>query len=97
MKQYAIDLFGYCVGFLGFVAKPPKSEKPIQASFVCPEPSPDDRYERGSDHRPITVHLVQVGGIALDCRPSMAGVSEHIASSERRPLGPVRIIASPPL
>ena len=96
MKQYAVELIGYCVGFLGLVAKPPKSEKPIQARFADSEPCSDDRYERASDHRPLTGHLVQIGGIALDCRPGMAGVNGNFASNGRLPLGPMRIIALPP-
>ena len=94
MKQYALELFGYCVGFLSLLAKPRSPEEPIQAKFSSPGPCPVDRYETGSDHRPVAAHLVQIGVIALDYRPNLPGACEPIASGGRRPLGPVRIIAS---
>ena len=94
MKQYALELFGYCVGFLSSMAKPRSPEEPIQAKFSSPGPCPVDRYETGSDHRPVAEHLVQIGVIALDYRPNLPGACAPIASSGRRPLGPVRIIAS---
>ena len=94
MKQHALELFGYCVGFLSLMAKPRSPEEPIQAKFSSPGPCPVDRYETGSDHRPGAAHLVQIGVIALDYRPNLPGACEPIASGGRRPLGPVRIIAS---
>ena len=94
MKQYASELIGYCVGFLSLMAKPRSPEEPIQAKFSSPGPCPVDRYETGSDHRPVAAHLVQIGVIALDYRPNLPGVCAPIASSGRQPLGPVRIIAS---
>jgi len=94
MKQHALELFGYCVGFLSLMAKPRSPEEPIQAKFSSPGPCPVDRYEAGSDHRPVAAHLVRIGVIALDYRPNLPGACEPIASGGRRPLGPVRIIAS---
>ena len=94
MKQYGLELFGYCVGFLSLLAKPRSPEEPIQAKFSSPGPCPVDRYETGSDQRPVAAHLVQIGVIALDYRPNLPGACEPIASGGRRPLGPVRIIAS---
>ena len=94
MKQHALELLGYCVGFLSLMAKPRSPEEPIQAKFSSPGPCPVDRYETGSDHRPVAAHLVQIGVIALDYRPNLPGACEPIASGGRRPLGPVRIIAS---
>ena len=47
-----------------------------------------------SDHRPVAENLVQIGVIALDYRPNLPGACEPIVCSGRRPLGPVRIIAS---
>jgi hypothetical protein len=93
MKQYALELFGYCVGFLG-LTKPPSLEEPTQANFSGPRPCPVDRYETGSDHRPVAGHLVQIGAIALDYHPNQPGAHTPIASNGRRPLGPVRIVAS---
>lgn len=90
MKQYALELFGYCVGFLSLSAKPRSPEEPIPAKFS----SPVDRYETGSDHRPVAEHLVQIGVIALDYCPNLPGARAPIASGGRQPLGPVRIIAS---
>jgi hypothetical protein len=90
MKQYAVELFGYYVGFLSLSAKPRSPEEPIPAKFS----SPVDRYETGSDHRPVAEHLVQIGVVALDYRPNKPGASAPIASTGRHPLGPVRIIAS---
>ena len=92
MKQHALELFGYCVGFLSLMPRSP--EEPIQAKFSSPGPYPVDRYETGSDHRPVAEHLVQIGAIALDYRPNLPGAYAPIASGGRRPLGPVRIIAS---
>ena len=60
MKQYALELFGYCVGFLSLLAKPRSPEEPIHAKFSSPGPCPGDRYETGSDHRPVAEHLVQI-------------------------------------
>lgn len=94
MKQYGLELFGYCVGFFSLLAKPPSPEEPIQANFSSPVPCLDDRYETGSDQRPVAAHLVQIGVIALDYRPNPPGARAPIASGGRRPLGPVRIIAS---
>ena len=36
MKRYALELFGYCVGFLSLLAKPRSPEEPIQAKFLVP-------------------------------------------------------------
>ena len=94
MKQYGLELFGYCLGFLSLLAKPRSPEEPIQAKISSPGPCPVDRYETGADHRPVAAHLVQIGVIALDYRPNLPGACAPIASSGRRPLGPVRIIAS---
>ena len=94
MKQYALELFGYCLGFVGLLAKPRGPEEPIQVQFSSPGPRPVDRYETGSDHRSVAEHLVQIGPIALDYHPSQPGARAPIASKGRRPLGPVRIIAS---
>jgi len=94
MKQNALELFGYCVGFLSLLAKPRSPEEPIQAKLSSPGPCPGDRYETGSDHRPVAEHLVQIGVIALDYRPNLPGACEPVASGGRRPLGPVRVIAS---
>ena len=55
MIQYASELFGYCVGFLSLSAKPRSPEEPIPAKFS----GPLDRYETGSDHRPVDEHLVE--------------------------------------
>lgn len=90
MKHYAVEMFGYCLGFLSLMAKPRSPEEPIPARFS----SPVDRYETGSDHRPVAGHLVQIGVVALDHRPNLPGACTPIASSGRHPLGPVRIIAS---
>lgn len=90
MKQYAVELFGYCVGFLSLPAKPGSPGEPIRPKFS----SPVDRYETGSDHRPVAGHLVQIGVVALDYRPNLPGACAPIASSGRHPLGPVCIIAS---
>jgi hypothetical protein len=94
MKQFASGLIGYCVGYLSLLAKPRSPEKPIQAKFSSPSACPADRYETGSDHRPVAEILVQIGVIALDYRPNLPGACEPIVCSGRRPLGPVRIIAS---
>jgi len=94
MKQYALELFGYCVGFLRLLAKPRSPEEPILAKFSSSGPCPVDRYETCSDHRPVAEHLVQIGVIALDYHPNLPGACAPIASGGRRPLGPVRIIAS---
>jgi hypothetical protein len=94
MKQHALELFGYCMGFLGLVAKPRRPEEPIPAGSSGPGPCPVDPCEPGSNHGPVTEHLVQIGGIALDYHPLMPGASAHIDSSGRRRLGPVRIVAS---
>ena len=90
MKQYALELFGYCVGFLSLLATPRSPEEPIPANFS----SPVDRYETGSDHWPVAEHLVQIGVIALDYRSNLPGAHAPIASGGRHPLGPIRIIAS---
>ena len=92
MKRYALELFGYCVGFLSLLAKPRIPEKPIQTKFS--DPSPLDRYEMGSDHRPVAGHVVQIGVIALEYRPNLPGACAPLPSGGGRPLGPVRIIAS---
>ena len=94
MIQYASELFGYCVGFLSLLAKPRSPEEPIQAKVSSPGACPVDRYDAGSDHIPVAEHLVQIGVIALDYRPNLPGACAPIASGGRRPLGPVRIIAS---
>ena len=94
MKQNALELFGYCVGFLSLLAKPRSPEEPIQAKLSSPGPCPFDRYETGSGHRPVAEHVVQIGVIALDYRPNLPGACAPIASGGRRPLGPVRVIAS---
>ena len=94
MKQYALELFGYYVGFFSLLTKPQSPEEPIQAKLSGPGPCPVDRYETGSDHRPVAEHLVQIGVIALDYRPNLPGACAPIASGGRRPLGPVRVIAS---
>jgi len=94
MKQRALELFGYCVGFLRLMAKPRSREEPIQARFSSPSACLADRYATGSDHRPVVENLVQIGVIALDYRPNLPGACEPIVCSGRRPLGPVRIIAS---
>ena len=94
MKQYALELFGYCAGVLSLLAKPRSPEAPVQADFSNPGPCPVDRYETASDGRPVADHLVQIGVIALDYRPNLPGACAPIASGRRRPLGPVRIIAS---
>jgi hypothetical protein len=95
MNQYALELFGYRVSFLTLLAKPRSPEEPIQAKVPSPGPCTVDRYETGSDHRPVAAeHLVQIGVIALDYRPNLPGACAPIASGGRRPLGPVRIIAS---
>jgi hypothetical protein len=86
MKRHALEFFGYCVGFLSLLAKPRIPGKPI--------PSPVDRHETGSDHRPVAGHLVQIGVIALEYRPNRPGACVASASGGRQPLGPVRIIAS---
>jgi hypothetical protein len=86
MKQYAVELFGYCVGFLGLLAKPRIVGKPI--------PSPVDRYETGLDHRRVDEQVVQIGVIALEYRPNRPGACVASPSGGRQPLGPVRIIAS---
>lgn len=92
MKQYALELFGYYVGFFSLLTKPLSPEEPIQAK--CSSPCPVDRYETGSDHRPVAEHLVQIGAIALDYRPNLPRACAPIASGGRRPLGLVRVIAS---
>ena len=94
MKQYALEPFGFCVGFLRLLAKPRSPEGPIQAKLSSSGNCPVDRYETGSDHRPVAEYLVQIGVIALDYRPNLPGACAPIASGRRRPLGPVRIIAS---
>jgi hypothetical protein len=86
MKRYAIELFGYCVGFLSLLANPRILGKPI--------PSPVDRDETGSDHRRVDEHVVQIGVIALEYRPNRPGACVASPSCGRQPLGPVRIIAS---
>ena len=91
MKQYAVELFGYCVGFLSLSAKPRSPEEPIPAKFSNPVV---ERYETGPDRRAVAEHLVQIGVVALDYRPNKSGASAPIASTGRHPLGPVRIIAS---
>ena len=93
MKQHASEPIGYYVGFLSLLAKPRSPEEPIQAKFPGPGPCPADRYETGSAHRPVDEHLVQIGVVALDYRPNLPG-AHPIVSGGRRPLGPVRIIAS---
>ena len=94
MKQYAYELFGYCVGFLSLSAKPPSPEEPPPENFSSPDPCPVDRYETGSDHGPVAGNLVQIGVIALDYRPSLPDTCAPTASNGRRAFGPVRIIAS---
>jgi hypothetical protein len=94
MKRYAFELLGYCVGFLSLLAKPRIPGKPIQTKFPGSDPSPIDRYETGSDHRPVAEPIVQIGVIALEYRPKMPGACVPFSSCGRRPLGPVRIIAS---
>ena len=94
MKQYALEPFGFCVSFLRLLAKPRSPEAPIQAESSSSGNCPVDRYETGSDRRPVAEHLVQIGGIALDYRPNLPGEHAPNVSGGRRPLGPVRIIAS---
>lgn len=94
MKQQALELFGYCVGFLNLLAKPWWPDEPITEKVPGSGPCPADGYETGSDQRPPAKHLVQIGVIALDYRPNLPGASALVASSGRQPLGPIRIIAS---
>jgi hypothetical protein len=94
MKQHASEPIGYYVGFLSLLAKPRSPEEPIQAKFSSRGPCPVDRYETGSVRRQVAKHLVQIGVIALDYRPDLPRAGAPIASSGRRSLGPVRIIAS---
>ena len=91
MKHYALELLGY---FAALLPKPRSSAKPIQAKALGPSPCPVDRSETSSDHGPHPGHLVQIGVVALDYQPNLPGALAPIRSDGRRPLGPVRIIAS---
>jgi hypothetical protein len=94
MKHYALELLGFCVGFVGLLGKPPSPEEPVQPEFSGSGPCPFDRYEAGSDYRPVAGHLVQIGALALHYRPNPPGASASNTPGGRRPPGPVRIIAS---
>jgi len=89
MKQYTLELFGYCLAFLGPLAVRWSGGEPItpRNAGSCP----DDRHETRSDRRRDAEHLVQIGAVVLDY---CANQPEAEAPGGRLPPGPARIIAS---
>lgn len=89
MKQYALELFGYCLGFVGPLAARWSGGEPIEPRNAgsCPV----ERYEANSDRGKGDDHLVQIGAVVLDYRKSPP---EAGASGGRLPPGPARVVAS---
>lgn len=88
MKQYTLELLGYCLGFLGPLAARWSNGEPLAPGDAgsCSV----DPYETGSDRGPAG-HLVQIGAVVLDHR---ANQPEAGAPGGRLPPGSARVIAS---
>ena len=71
MKIHALELFGYCVGFLGLMT--PRREEAGQSSY---RPGQIHEYEMSPDRRTVADPLVQIGVVALDYRPVQPGPCE---------------------
>lgn len=89
MKLHALELFGYCVGYLGLMT--PRHEDAGQSSD---RPAPIHGYETSPGRTTVADPLVQIGVVALDYRPVQPGPRAPTGSGGRSALGPVRIVAS---
>lgn len=86
MKHYALELFGFCLGFLGIVPSFHNAPEPSETERLSPEPC--------LHHGTITESFVQIGVVAIDYGPDRSGAHTPLASGRRCSRGPARIIAS---
>jgi hypothetical protein len=89
MKLHALELFGYCVGYLGLMT--PRQEDAGQSSDC---PAPIHGYETSLEYGTVADPLLQIGVVALDHRPVQPGPRAPTCSGGRSALGPARIVAS---